>query len=63
MDPRVIVVINEELTQSFTRFEVETTLKQMAPLKLPNPNGFGACVYQNHRRVIGDEVCQAALSF
>lgn len=41
---------------------MEEALKQMALLKAPIPNGFGASFYQNHWHVIGKEVSQVILS-
>lgn len=32
--------MNDSLTKSFTRVEVEDAISQMAPLKSPRPNGF-----------------------
>lgn len=54
--------MDEGLIQPFTRLDVEAALKHMAPLKALRPDGFGACFYQNHWHLIGNEVSQAVLS-
>lgn len=38
--------LNAQLQRQFTRDEISVSLKQMAPLKAPSPNGFSACFYQ-----------------
>lgn len=43
--------------------EVEATIKQMASLKSPGPDGFKTCFYQKHWSIVGDEVSTAVLSF
>lgn len=37
-------------------------LHQMAPLKLSDPDGFGAYFYQDHWSLMAEEVCSAMLS-
>lgn len=63
VEPRVIVEMNEFLIRCFTTSEVEEAIKQMAPLKSPEPDGFGACFYQSHWSIIGNEVCTSVRSF
>lgn len=62
MECKVIAKMNESISRPFTSLEVEEALKKMAPVKSPNPNGFGACFYQNHWSIVGEKVCQAMLS-
>lgn len=54
--------MNNRLTKTFTQAEVEAALKQMAPLKLPRPNGYGASFYQTHWHQLGEEVSKVVLS-
>ncbi|XP_042969115.1 uncharacterized protein LOC122301804 [Carya illinoinensis] len=63
IESKVSGLMNEELQKDFTMLEVEAALKDMGPLKSPGPDGFGACLYQNYWSTIGEEVCQAVLSF
>ncbi|XP_042962354.1 uncharacterized protein LOC122296618 [Carya illinoinensis] len=62
INTRVTNEMNMSISRDFTRLEVEEAVKQMAPLKSPSPDGFGACFYQNHWSIIVDEVCKTALS-
>lgn len=48
--------MNAQLLHRFTKEEVHETLMQMGPLKSLDPEGFGACFYQKHQNIIGDEV-------
>lgn len=48
MEPRVTIVMNEDLQKKFTREEIEEALKQMGPLKSLGSNGFGAHFYQSY---------------
>ncbi|XP_042979926.1 uncharacterized protein LOC122310106 [Carya illinoinensis] len=60
---RVSSEMNDYLLKPFSRMEVEKALKQMTPLKAPGPDGFGPCFYQNHWKIVSEEVCSTALSF
>lgn len=42
---------------------METTLKQMMPMKSPDPNEFNACFYQSYWYIMGDEVNSVVLKF
>lgn len=59
--PCIIEEMHSQLEAGFTREEIETTLNQMAPLKAPGPNGFGACFYKKNWAIISDDVCVAVL--
>ncbi|XP_035546588.1 uncharacterized protein LOC118348634 [Juglans regia] len=48
--------MNDQLSKTFTREEIEVAVKSMAPLKSPGPDGFGACFFQKHWNTIGEEV-------
>lgn len=39
--------VNEQLTGDFLEVEVVTTLKQMAPMKVPGPDGMPPLFYQH----------------
>lgn len=54
--------MNESLTKTFTREDVETAIKQMAPLKSPRPDGYGACFYQPRWHQVGEEGSKAVLA-
>lgn len=41
-------IMNNSLTKSFTKEEVEVALKQKAPLKSLGPNGFNSSFYQSY---------------
>ncbi|XP_042969072.1 uncharacterized protein LOC122301754 [Carya illinoinensis] len=62
MEPWVTNKMNEMLIKDFSRFEIEVAMRQMAPMKSPGPDCFGACFYQSHWNQVADEVCDAALS-
>ncbi|XP_042965938.1 uncharacterized protein LOC122299618 [Carya illinoinensis] len=59
----VTAEMNSYLTKQFTRIEVEAAIKQMAPLKSPGPDGFGACFFQKYWQVVGDEVSKTVLDW
>ena len=44
-------------------WEVETPIKQMAPLKVLGPDGVPPIFYQNYWQLIGNDVTQSILSF
>lgn len=47
--------------KSLDRTGIETALQQMASLNSPGPNGYVACLYQNHWGIVGYEVSQAII--
>lgn len=53
--------MNAQLTSDFIAAEVETTLKQMAPLKSPDPDGMPPLFYQNYWFLVGNDVIEAIL--
>ena len=53
--------MNAGLIEEFTRLEVETALKQMAPLKAPGPDGMPPLFFQHYWDSIGDDVVKAVL--
>jgi hypothetical protein len=57
LSPRITEEMNEALLKGFTKEEVGFALKQMAPLKAPEPDGLPADFFQNHWELMGDEVC------
>lgn len=63
METKVTDDMNTCLTQEFTKDEIEAALKQMAPLKSPSPNGFGACFFQSHWHIVEDYVQTCAQDF
>ena len=42
---------------------MQVTLKQMAPLKAPGPNGMPPLFYQNYWELVGDDVTKTILSY
>jgi len=60
---KVTPVMNSNLLKEFTTYEIVTALGQMQPLKAPGPDGFGACFFQKHWSIIGDQVQTAILNF
>lgn len=42
---------------------METTLKQMGPLKSPGHDSYGACFYQSYWSIVSDNVFEAVLSY
>ena len=48
--------MNAGLIEEFTRLEVETALKQMAPLKALGPDGMPPMFFQHYWDSIGDDV-------
>lgn len=54
--------MNNSLPRNFTKEEVETTSKQMVPLKSSGLDGFGVVFYQKHWKTVGNDVCEAVLS-
>jgi hypothetical protein len=54
---------NEFLSSPFTESEIKTALFMMKPNKAPGPDGFTAGFYQKHWSLVGNDICQAILSF
>lgn len=53
--------MNQKLNVPFTREEVEIAMRQMAPLKALGQDGFGACVFHKHWKVVGNDVYATVL--
>lgn len=60
---RVTPEMNSILLKEFIGEEIDNALGEMQPLKAPGPDGFGACFFQQHWSVIGDQVKHAILNF
>ena len=58
----VTAEINSQLLRPYTEMEVSVALKQMAPLKAPEPDGMPPIFYQSYWKFIGNDVVQAVLS-
>ena len=58
----VIADMNAELVKLYTMEEVDITIKQMAPLKAPGPDGMPPLFYQSFWEKIGPDVSEAVLS-
>ena len=54
---------NQNLTRDFTAMEVKMVLKQMFPLKAPDPNGMPPLFFQYFWPKIGEEVTTTVLDF
>ena len=62
--PKVVTAeMNADLIGDFTAMEVEVTLKQMAPLKAPGPDGMPPLFYQNYWILLGNDVTQSVLHY
>ena len=48
--------MNQNLIQTFTRCEVEATLKQMHPTKAPRPDGMSVIFFQKYWDVVGNDI-------
>ena len=55
--------MNKELTENFTAQEVEDAIKQMAPLKSPDPDGMPPLFYQSYWSLVGNDVIEAILHY
>ena len=61
--PRVVSnSMNSDLMKKISRQEVDATLKSMAPLKAPGPDGMPPIFFQHYWDSIGDDVSCAVLS-
>lgn len=63
MKRKITSAMNDSLTAHYIREEVEMTLKQLAPLKAPGPDGFNPSFYQTFWHIVGDEVTSVILNF
>ena len=59
----VTAEMNNQLSQEFMEWEVQTELKQMAPLKAPGLDGMPPIYYQNYRNLVGEDVTNTILSY
>ena len=55
--------MNNDLIAEFHKEKVETTLKQMAPLKSPGPDGMPPIFYQHYWFLVGNDVVDDILYF
>lgn len=58
---RISEVQNQMLDMSFTKMEIEITLKSMNPTKAPCPDGAHALFFQKYWDIIGSEVSKLCL--
>lgn len=63
LEKEVTQKINDDLIRPFTKDEVGSAVFQMGAYKACDRDGYGACFYQKYWSVVGDEVCEAILSF
>lgn len=54
---------NSDLMGDFTAHEAEVALKQMAPLKSPEPDSMPPTFYQNYWSLVGSDVTNAILMY
>ena len=55
--------MNNDLMAEFQKEEVETTLKQMVPLKSPGSDGMPPIFYQHYWSLVGNDVVDDILYF
>ena len=53
--------MNVSLIEDFTSLEVEAALRQMAPLKAPDPDGMPPFFFQHYWDCIGNDIVKAVL--
>ena len=58
----VTPAMNDSLLHEFLASEVETALKQMAPLKAPGSDGMPSIFYKKYWHVVGPDVIKGVLS-
>ena len=62
--PQVVTEsMNASLTREFTIEEVEVAVKEMAPLKAPDPDGMPPLFYQSYWSLVGSKVSQSILHY
>jgi len=54
--------MNRELIRSFSRDEVEATLKSMEPFSAPGPDGMPPTFFQTYWSIVGDDISSAILN-
>lgn len=55
--------MNSQISQEFMEQEVQVALKQMTPLKAPDPDAMPPLFYQNYWELVGCDVTKTVLSF
>lgn len=63
VEQRITTEMLDKLERDFTVKEVEEALKQMSPFKSPGPDGFSEGFYQEHWKIVGQDVSQTVLDF
>lgn len=63
VEKRITDDMNNELLHPFTEEEIQVALNQMAPLKAPGPDRYGACFYQGYWNIVGTEINSMVLDF
>ncbi|KAL5550690.1 hypothetical protein UlMin_000866 [Ulmus minor] len=63
IERKVTPQLNEQLEQVFEAEDVKTAVFQMAPTKIPGPDGMSAIFYQKFWPIVGEEVTAACLGF
>jgi len=63
LPPRVTKEMNDSLTRPFTPKDVDNALRQLQPLKAPEPDGFKACFFQQNWATMGPDIRKLALDF
>ncbi|XP_042944668.1 uncharacterized protein LOC122278556 [Carya illinoinensis] len=55
--------MRSNLERNFTAKEVDVALKQMSPFKSPGPDGYSVGFYQEHWKIVGQDVSSAVMEF
>ena len=55
--------MNDQLSSHLMAWEVQAAVKQMAPLKVPEPDCMPPIFYQKYWQLVGDKVTQSILHF
>ena len=62
--PQVVTEsMNASLTRAFTIEEVEAAVKEMAPLKAPDPDDIPPLFYQSYWSLVGSDISQSILHY
>lgn len=51
--------INSQLLEEYTDVEIEVVVKQMHPMKAPDPDGMAPVFYQKYWKTISKNICGA----